>query len=142
LNERASLVMHNLYPKEFLESKNEAGERHYDVLARAYIERIKMDGLQTPQGAYGQSCAVLTHYVSNSRFQILRDAAIPVLVVTGDTDNLIKPRNSELLRDALKPAEFIYLKGVGHGIIYQAKDIVNQALLNNFKRGFAVNLAS
>lgn len=137
LNVRASLVIHNLYPKEFLESLNEHGEKHYDVLARAYLERIKLDGLQTPQGAYGQSCAALTHYVSTSRFRILRDAGIPILIMTGDTDNLVKPRNSELLRDALKPAEFIYLKGIGHGIIYQAKDIVNQALLKNIQRAIS-----
>jgi pimeloyl-ACP methyl ester carboxylesterase len=44
----------------------------------------------------------------------------PTLVVTGDRDRLIPPRNSEVIADLIPGAQLIVLRGRGHRAIWEA----------------------
>jgi len=46
--------------------------------------------------------------------------SVPVLVLTGSEDNLVRPKNSELLAKALG-VPVLVLKGAGHGLIHEAR---------------------
>ncbi len=61
-------------------------------------------------GVIGQLLAGALHDASRQ----LREITAPTLVVTGDTDRLIDPRNSEQLAERIPRAKLSYLGGAGH----------------------------
>ncbi len=62
------------------------------------------------RGVLGQLAAVRGHDV----FDRLGEIAHPTLVITGDDDNIISPRDSQLLADHLPNARLLVLPGARH----------------------------
>ncbi len=59
---------------------------------------------------------------------------IPVLIVQGDEDRLVNPRNADFLVSSLVNAEVTYLQrqGLGHFVLWEDKDLIRQAMLEVF----------
>lgn len=74
-----------------------------------------------------QLSAVLTHHVDKGRAQPFLRCKVPVLVITGDDDCLVRPMNSQIL-SRLFGAPVHVLRGCGHALIYQEPEEVNAAL--------------
>jgi len=83
-------------------------------------------------GFVGQLGAVLMHYVSTTRLQELKKSKVPVMIMTGTKDRLVRPTNSRILKGILDPEEFIVLDGAGHMIHQECAAVVNQALHRHF----------
>ena len=87
-----------------------------------------------PNEMFKQLAAVLTHHVSHRRCQRLRDLGLPVLVMTGSEDCLVRPVNSQIIARHFNTKVDV-LPGVGHGLIFQDAATVNEHLTNHIKRG-------
>ena len=127
-----------LYPSKFLDESSphpETGVQtlNFKLFRSALIRRgmqAKQDGMPAQRFAsiVKQGFAVATHNVSREELaHISKELKGNVLVVTGDEDILVHPRNADRLADGLK-AELIVLPGAGHGANEQYADEVNQAI--------------
>jgi len=92
---------------------------------------------QTMIGAFSQMSAGLTHYVSNERLRKISELIPRVVIITGDNDHLVEPRNSVYLKSQMLDAEFIQWENTGHAIHYQHPKRFNELLERVFKEGRA-----
>eukprot|EP00510_Aplanochytrium_minuta_P003184 CAMPEP_0184022152 /NCGR_PEP_ID=MMETSP0954-20121128/10423_1 /TAXON_ID=627963 /ORGANISM="Aplanochytrium sp, Strain PBS07" /LENGTH=278 /DNA_ID=CAMNT_0026304447 /DNA_START=166 /DNA_END=1002 /DNA_ORIENTATION=- len=134
-----------LYPREFLNQttvNEETGEEetYFSKLRKALIERgvrNKEAGMQPPaiSSLIKQALAVATHRVSNENLKRMsrhfQDAA---LVITGDSDILVHPQNSNTLRLGLR-AKLLILPLGGHGANEQFPEKVNGKIYENILLG-------
>ena len=60
----------------------------------------------------------------------LGDVHCPTLVITGELDTTVPPRNQHRLANGIPGAQRILLPGVGHAATVQAAEKVNEILLN------------
>jgi pimeloyl-ACP methyl ester carboxylesterase len=127
-----------LYPASFLEGSSAhplTGEltSNFKLFRGALIRRgmqAKQDNMppQSFLSIIKQGFAVMTHNVSHQELaHISRVLKGNVLVVTGDEDVLVHPRNAERLRDGLG-AELVVMKHAGHGANEQYAQEVNKAI--------------
>ncbi len=72
----------------------------------------------------GQVAAILRHSTGFS----LRKITVPTVVVTGDLDILVPPKNSQILARKIPGARLEVLSGVGHAIPSMDADAVRRAL--------------
>ena len=89
-----------------------------------------------PNSMFKQALAVLTHHVSKARCQQLRQLGVPVLVLTGTEDCLVRPVNSEIIADHFE-TKVHAMKHAGHGLIFQEADSVNHMLESHIRSGEA-----
>jgi pimeloyl-ACP methyl ester carboxylesterase len=143
--EWAEFLLPLCYSKKWLSKKyvDENGVSSESLTNRDVIKselrQIRVEeGQDRLAGHFGQVAATLRHYVSYSRLQTLRDSGIPILIMTGNKDRLVRFQNSFLLRDALRPRSFVLLDGAGHMIHEEASNKVNAILLDHFE--FARNI--
>lgn len=57
---------------------------------------------------------------------------LPVLIITGDRDPVVKPQRSEAMMDYLPSARAVSLPGVGHAAYLEAPDVFNRAVREFF----------
>ena len=70
-------------------------------------------------GAISQMCAGFTHHVSRERLRTISKSLPKILILTGDDDNLVKPRNSAHLASCMPEAEYIVWEETGHAVSVQ-----------------------
>ena len=83
----------------------------------------------TPQGAAGQMKALSFFNVKRR----LGEIVCPVLVITGDEDQMMPPENARLLTEGIPGARRYVVKGAGHSFFYEKPEEVNRALIDFFK---------
>jgi len=140
IEERGSTMLPMIYSTRFLNEEVEKGPdgkaiTNYDVLLADLVARSHLDPPQTKIGMIGHISAISTHYVSNKRLKILKEKKIPILIMTGTVDHLVRPINSHRLKKVLEPVEFVVFEGAGHGIIRECNSEFNAALLRPCNRG-------
>ncbi|TFK81695.1 alpha/beta-hydrolase [Polyporus arcularius HHB13444] len=131
-------VLEMLYPKEWLDAKapsDPEGRTNREIETLAYKKRIEVTRPQTFLGAISQMAAAMTHHVSPDRLRKISSAIPKVIIVTGDTDNLIDPSNSHFLKEHMPEAELVVKTGVAHGLTIQEKQWFNELLERTFKEG-------
>ena len=96
-----------------------------------------MTRLQTPLGSISQMYAGLTHNVTPDRLCTISRTIPKVMILTGDDDNLVDPKNSFVLKRNMKDAELVQWEGMGHGITVQAADRFHELLKRTFEEGKA-----
>jgi len=83
----------------------------------------------TPQGAAGQMKALSFFNVKRR----LGEIVCPVLVMTGDEDQMMPPENARLLTEGIPGARRYVVQGAGHSFFYEKPEEVNRVLLDFFK---------
>mmetsp|Transcript_27494 Transcript_27494/g.64079 ORF Transcript_27494/g.64079 Transcript_27494/m.64079 type:complete len:327 (+) Transcript_27494:69-1049(+) len=89
-----------------------------------------------PEDMMKQFVAVMTHHVSKARCKPLTDLGVPVLVLTGTQDVLVRPMNSTIIADHFD-TKVHALEKSGHGLIFQLADEVNRLLETHIQAGEA-----
>ena len=70
--------------------------------------------------------ATIAHRTTDRLHQI----TAPTLVITGDSDNLIPPANSDILARAIPSAKLIKVPGGSHGFNFETPDLFNREVLD------------
>jgi pimeloyl-ACP methyl ester carboxylesterase len=78
--------------------------------------------------AAAQVAAILGH----ATLHRLKQIRAPTLVITGDADRLVPPRNSEVLAAAIPDARLVVLRGAGHVFPLEREDETVRALTEHF----------
>ncbi|KAG7092169.1 hypothetical protein E1B28_008538 [Marasmius oreades] len=134
------LLFDMLYPSSWLdEIAEDDPERrtNREFQAMHYRKRIELTRPQTIIGTFSQMSAGMTHYVSDDRLRKISSSIPKVLIITGDEDNLVEPRNSIYLKSQMPEAEFIQWETTGHAIHYQHPRRFNETLERVFIEGRA-----
>ncbi|EGN96172.1 hypothetical protein SERLA73DRAFT_185781 [Serpula lacrymans var. lacrymans S7.3] len=132
------IILDMLFPSYWLEEKagnDPSGRTNREVQSETYTRRIELTRPQTPIGALSQMSAGLTHYVSSERLRTIASSIPKVLILTGDEDHLVDPRNSIHLKSHMPWAEYIRWDRTGHGIASQWKAKFNGLLERVFDEG-------
>ena len=79
--------------------------------------------------------AGLTHRVSPARLSTISSTIPKVMVVTGDSDNLVAPSNSIYIKKYMQEAEYVVFEETGHVIHSQRKTRFNELLERVFTEG-------
>jgi pimeloyl-ACP methyl ester carboxylesterase len=137
---------------QFGGSVSEAGEVKIDVSAlnpmlflqqmlpavfnQSYIERELPKLIQIFSGALqygfsmeailGQVAAVMSHRTTDRLHQI----KVPTLVITGDSDRLVSPANSDILAREIPGAKLVKIPGGSHGFNFETPEVFNRAVLD------------
>jgi pimeloyl-ACP methyl ester carboxylesterase len=106
-----------------------------DIYLQTYQRRIEITKPQTLMGSISQMAAGLTHSVSPARLHAISLSVPKVVIVTGDEDHLVDPRNSAYLKKHMPDAEYIVFGATGHAIQAQRKERFNALLERVFKGG-------
>lgn len=112
-----------LYTKQFLAETTP--EQHF---SEVNLEIFAVPADTTTR--LNQLRAVLAHDVTRD----LPRVKTPTLIVKPEDDILVRPENSDRIAALLPNATVLRLKGAGHGVTHQHRDVVNAALLSHFAR--------
>jgi 3-oxoadipate enol-lactonase len=92
------------------------------------LEWVVRSGQAELRSAAAQVAAILGHATLH-RLERIR---APTLVITGDQDRLVPPRNSEVLAAVIPDARLLVLRGAGHVFPLEREDETVRALLEHF----------
>jgi 3-oxoadipate enol-lactonase len=73
-----------------------------------------------------QVAAVTSHKATDR----LRQIAVPTMVITGDSDRLIPPANSDILAREIPNARLVKIPGGSHGFNFETPDVFNREVLD------------
>lgn len=106
-----------IYPQEWLDLPaiqfGQPEKTYYEFFSAEIPKRLRFERRQTGLGALSQLAASATHKVSSDRLAALARSIPKVLILTGDQDHLVAPRNSVWLKKCMPEAEFVEWKGTG-----------------------------
>nr|AIT69724.1 alpha/beta hydrolase AS-Trib19 [uncultured bacterium] len=78
------------------------------------------------QAIMAQAGATMLHRTTDRLHQI----KAPTLVITGDCDRLISPRNSDVLAQHIPGAKLVKIEGGSHAFNFETPDVFNRAVLD------------
>ncbi|EJD05720.1 alpha/beta-hydrolase [Fomitiporia mediterranea MF3/22] len=136
--QKVPIALDMLFPKEFLDAKADGdrqGRTNREIQEQKYYRRIAATRIQSPIGAISQMSAGLTHRVTPDRLRRISASIPKVLIVTGDADHLVDPRNSKYLKDNMPEAEYQVFEHTGHAIHFQWPIRYNELLERVMKEG-------
>ncbi|EIW74221.1 alpha beta-hydrolase [Coniophora puteana RWD-64-598 SS2] len=137
---KVPLIMGLLFPDAWLNEIAEGdpeGRTNLEVQTSVYTRRLAITRPQPPLGSLSQFAATITHYVSPARLRTISSSIPKVLIVAGDSDKLVDPRNSTLMKERMPEAELVVFEQTGHGISAQRKERFNALLERVFAEGAA-----
>lgn len=103
-----------------------------EMATHNFISHIRRSRLQPLHGNLAQTAACLTHSFSDARLLKIKESGLPVMVITGTWDNLVRPSNSYHLKRVLEPRRFEVFEGSGHAIPEEQPDRYNRFLDEHF----------
>jgi len=137
-NIKVPITMDMLYPESWLAEKaadDVAGRTNREIQTKIWLHRFEITKPQTLIGSLSQMCAGLTHHVTPARLYAISSAIPKVMIVTGDSDNLVAPSNSAYIKSCMEEAEYAVFEETGHGIHLQRKKRYNELLERVFSEG-------
>jgi len=135
--DKIPLILDMLFPREWLESPSEgdAAQTNRGEQTRHYLRRLEITRPQTIIGHFSQMIAGLTHYVSPPRLRSISSGIPMVTILTGDSDNLIRPSNSRVLKQHMPEAELRVWEDTGHAMHIQWPKRYCNLLKETFEEG-------
>lgn len=79
--------------------------------------------------------AALTHHVSSERLKAISANIPKVTIVTGDSDNLVRPDNSHVLKQHMRESELIVWDKTGHALHAQWPKRFSELANRTFEEG-------
>ena len=101
--------------------------------ANGYLQDFVLSLIRFPPASHGlrhQSAAIAAH----DAFDRLPQISHPTLVITGDEDSLIDPRNSDILAKHIPDAELRLFPGLKHAFHLEQPDLVNSVIVDFVRR--------
>lgn len=132
------VVLNMLFPPKWLAEKAEddpQGRTNAEVQASLHRSRFEITRPQPLIGALSQMAAAFTHHVSPDRLRKISASIPKVLILTGDTDDMVDPSESLFLKQNMPEAEYQYWEGGGHAICAQRDKRVNTLFERVFEEG-------
>lgn len=135
--QKLDIVLDCLFPREDMEGKTADGRSRREI----YREKLRnchiLPRRQNVFAFLGHFYAAHMHYCS---FDRLRRIAIDlgpakILVMTGDSDEIILPKRSIELHENLPGSELIVIKNAGHALTYQISGELNAILERTMNEG-------
>lgn len=114
-----------LYTKEFREEVGEAEVRRH--------MRTRLAERPDRKTVFGQIRATRRHYTEDR----LAGLEMPVLLVRPGKDILIRPTQTDRLAARINGARVLRFDDTGHGVTFQKRDALNEALREHFRQGDA-----
>jgi len=135
--DKVPLVLNMLFPRTWLDSpsENDPSETNRTEQTRYYLRRFELTRPQTMVGHFSQMAAGLTHHVSPDRLQSLSSGIPKVTIATGDDDHLVRPSNSQVLKEHMPEAELITWAQTGHALHTQWPKRFCDLLNRTFEEG-------
>ncbi|CAO0793364.1 unnamed protein product [Mucor circinelloides] len=125
-----------VYPSKWLEQKplvQTEYETNRELAIHGFIGHIRRSRRQPLHGNLGQTAACLRHYVSDERLINIKSSGLPIMIVTGTFDNLVRPEYSYHMKKILQDAaRFELFEGSGHAIPEEQPDRYNSLLVDHF----------
>lgn len=128
---RLNRLITTLFPPTWLAqpSPTDPNNRtNQQVLYDMFKWRFHFTTRQSLHGALSQMKAALTHNIPDPDLVRINRSLPKICILTGDTDYLVDPRNSDYLKEKLPSAEFHKFPNAGHALGNQIADQVNQIL--------------
>ena len=79
--------------------------------------------------------AGLTHRVTGDRLREISRLIPKVVIVTGDEDHLVHPRQSRFIKANMPEAELVEFTGTGHSIHIQRAKELNEIIVRVIQEG-------
>ncbi|KAK9763764.1 hypothetical protein K7432_009283 [Basidiobolus ranarum] len=120
-----------LYPAAWLDAaapEKSGYKTNRDKILVGMLETAKAAPEPKITGVMGQTSAVIRHFVSTTSLHKIRDKGLPILVVTGTEDLLVRPSNSHHLAKELD-ARIEIFNGSGHVVPVEQEEKYNKLLL-------------
>jgi len=135
--DKVPLILDMLFPQGWLDLPSEENPEETNRVeqTRDYLRRLEITRPQTIIGHFSQMVAGLTHYVSPGRLSSISAGIPKVTIVTGDSDNLVRPENSQTLKKYMKEAELIVWEKTGHALHAQWPKRYCEVLNRTFEEG-------
>ncbi|TPX50452.1 hypothetical protein SeMB42_g02242 [Synchytrium endobioticum] len=125
---RAQRLLPLLFPEPHLKSKGPGNyATMFDYHKAVLQDRICRTKPQPLAGAMSQIAAAMTHRVSDERLKLLAKS-VPVMVVTGTIDNLVRPSNSFHMANVMM-CRLEVLNGAGHALPSEQPEWFNKLLM-------------
>lgn len=93
------------------------------------VERFIATSVEYATPPYALNCQANLLMTFDS-YDRLKDITAPTLVITGSSDRIIQPGNSQILASKIRGAELVIIEHSGHGFITDATQQASQAILN------------
>lgn len=124
------LYLDTLFPQAHIDDTTEEGRVRKSVLREHLRNCHFLPRQQSVSCFLSQFAAVTFHHCSYERLnKIARDLhPAKILVITGDSDELIVPQCSVELHEHLPGSELIIIKDAGHALIYQISEEFNRIM--------------
>lgn len=145
--DKLNAAMELVYPEAWLVQKpsdaDKAGKysTNREMAIANFIAHTRRSRLQTLRGNIGQTAACLRHSFSDARLAKIKASGLPVMVVTGTWDNLVRPTYSYHLKKQLEP-RFELFEGSGHAIPEEQPERYNRILDEHFTQAAAASASS
>lgn len=126
-----------VYPKEWLSQKpsNNTTEHasNRELAIHGFIQNITRSRRQPLYANIAQTMACLRHHVSDERLLNIRASGLPVMIITGTTDHLVRPEYSYHMKKVFaEGARFEVFEGSGHAIPAEQPERYNDLLVEHF----------
>lgn len=114
---------------------------NYIRIRDLFAERMRriQAGVGSKAAMFSQLAAVQTHKVSDTRLRRLKESKVPVMVMRGDEDNLVRIANSDKIAKALG-VEVVVLADCGHGLVDERPARVVAEMVQFYKYTVQVQL--
>ncbi|KAI9314780.1 Alpha/Beta hydrolase protein [Dichotomocladium elegans] len=144
--DRVNTALELIHPKDWLRKTPENKEMaqkyktNREMATASFLRHVRKSRLQPLHGNLAQTWACLNHYFSDDRLRKIKASGLPVLVVTGSYDYLVRTEYSYHLNAILEP-RFEVFHGSGHGIPEEQPDRYNALLDDHFTKAIQRNTA-
>ncbi|SNX86605.1 related to alpha/beta hydrolase [Melanopsichium pennsylvanicum] len=127
---RLNRLITTLFPTPWLTQKSpkDPARTNQQVLFDMFKWRYAFTTRQSLHGAVSQMKAALTHNIPDADLERMDKSVPKICILTGDTDYLVDPRNSDYLKSKLTTAEFHQFDNAGHALGNQISEVVNEIL--------------
>lgn len=132
------MILEMVFPLSWLDAKSPTdprGRPNRETATADYRQRVTLTRPQTFLGHISQMAAGLTHHVRPAQLRHISRSVPKTLILTGDDDHLVNPKNSAYLKAHMPEAEYVVWENTGHAIHMQHKARFNELLEKVFQEG-------
>ena len=121
LTQAAENGLRFLFSEEFIAKNKE----------RLVKRALDLAHLQPPTHALQRQVMAVVQF---NTYERLADIKAPTLIISGNEDKIVPPKNARILAEGIPDAELVELVGAGHGFLAEKAAAANKAVLSFLRR--------